>query len=180
MSGFRPASGGVTVKLAPGEAAMLRDLVSQISGLIAATAPAPDPGADELEALVGLGPAADTPADPVLARLLPDGYRDDPEAAQDFRRFTEIGLRTAKVEAAQAVLDSLPATGGKIKLTSEQADSWLRALNDVRLAFGVVLGVTDDFSYDPAAAGEDEQRRFAVEVYDWLTFLQDSLVTALT
>ncbi len=189
MGGFRPASGGVTVKLAPGEAAMLRDLVGQIAGLIAASGP-PDaspgpagrdvPGPEELEAMVGLGGAAEAPADPVLARLLPDGYRDDPEAAQDFRRFTESGLRTAKAEAARALLDSLPAGGGKIRLTSDQADSWLRALNDVRLAFGVVLGVTDDFGYDPQAAGADEQRRFAIGVYDWLTFLQDSLVSALS
>ena len=32
----------------------------------------------------------------MLARLLPDGYRDDPEAAGEFRRYTESALRSAK------------------------------------------------------------------------------------
>jgi len=201
MAGFRAASGGVTVRLGPAEAVMLRNLVSQIAGLVGATpadsladspadsAPAAGspasggldgiPNADELEAMVGLSPSVTAPDDPVLARLLPDGYRDDPEAAQDFRRFTEASLRSAKAAAAQAVLDSLPPDGGKLRLTGEQADSWLRALNDVRLALGVMLNVTDDFSYQPSA-GADEQQRFAVGVYDWLTFLQDSLVAALS
>ena len=41
------------------------------------------------------------PEDPVLARLLPDGYRDDPEAAGEFRKYTEPSLRSAKHQAAQ-------------------------------------------------------------------------------
>ena len=43
------------------------------------------------------------------------------------------------------MLDSLPAGGGRIQLTGDQALAWLKALNDVRLALGVRLGVTEDF-----------------------------------
>ena len=34
----------------------------------------------------------------MLARLLPDGYQQDPEAAGEFRKYTERGLRDGKVE----------------------------------------------------------------------------------
>src|SRR5260370_28925826 len=103
------------------------------------------PGADELARMVGLSDAAEPPADPILARLLPDAYRNDPDAAADFRRFTESGLSSAKVAAAPTVLATMPPGGGRVRLSVEQAEIWLRALNDVRLALGVRLGVTDDF-----------------------------------
>ncbi len=43
------------------------------------------------------------------------------------------------------MLDTLPAAGGRVRLSEADAQAWLRALNDVRLSLGVVLGVTDDF-----------------------------------
>ncbi len=59
----------------------------------------------------------DAPADPVLARLLPDAYQEDPEAASEFRKYTESSLREAKKYFAQTLLDTLPAKGGRVKLT---------------------------------------------------------------
>ena len=41
------------------------------------------------------GPTS-APEDPVLARLFPTAYPDDEEAAAEFRRFTEGGLRDGK------------------------------------------------------------------------------------
>ena len=45
------------------------------------------------------------PDDPVLERLLPDGYSEDEEGAEDanadFRRYTERGLRDGKVANAR-------------------------------------------------------------------------------
>jgi hypothetical protein len=140
----------------------------------------PAPEADELAAMVGMSDTSDVPDDPVLARLLPDGYRDDPDAAQEFRRFTESGLRSAKVESAQTLLQTLPASGGKVKLDSEQAEAWLRTLNDVRLALGVRLGVTEDFDGLSEDVGADDPRFAYIQVYQWLAFLQESLVAALS
>ena len=37
----------------------------------------------------------------------------------------------------------MPARGGRVRLSPPDAQAWLRALNDVRLALGVRLGVTD-------------------------------------
>jgi Domain of unknown function (DUF2017) len=178
MAGFRASSGGVTARFARPEAAIIRDLVGQVVELVVADMPPPD--ADELAAMVGLSESAEVPDDPVLARLLPDGYRDDPEAANEFRRFTESGLRTAKVESAQTLLSTLPAGGGKVKLSPEQAEAWLRTLNDVRLALGVRLGVTDDFDGLSEDVEADDPRFAYVQVYQWLAFLQESLVAALS
>src|SRR5690348_17573405 len=83
--------------------------------------------------------------DPVVERLFPDGYRDDPEQAAEFRRYTEGDLKTAKIDQAGAILAALPANGGAVvRLDAEAAEAWLRALNDVRLALGIRLEVRDD------------------------------------
>ena len=132
-----------------------------------------------LAAQLGLADSSELPDDPILARLLPDAYADDPEASGEFRRYTEIGLRSGKVAAAQTVLDTLPASGGRVRLSAADAQAWLRALNDVRLSLGVVLGVTDDFDDTVQALNADDPRAAYIGVYQWLAYLQESLVEAL-
>ncbi len=182
MAGFRRSSDGVTARFARPEAAIIRDLVEQVVELVQPDPPAPD--ADELAAFVGMSDGgfddSEVPDDPVLARLLPDAYRDDPDAAGEFRRFTETGLRSGKVECAQTLLDTLPPSGGKIRLTSDQAEAWLRSLNDVRLALGVRLGVTDDYDALDTDVDADDPRFAYVQVYQWLAYIQGSLVAALS
>jgi hypothetical protein len=136
--------------------------------------------ADDLAAMVELTENAELPEDPVLARLLPDAYRDDPEAAGEFRRYTEQGLRSGKAAAARTVLATLPADGGRVRLSEPEAQAWLRALNDVRLALGVRLEVTDDFDDAVSVMSLDDPRAPYVEVYQWLAYLQDTLIRALS
>jgi hypothetical protein len=183
MAGFRRTSDGVAARFARPEAAIIRDLVEQVVELVQAPEQeGSDP--DELEAMVGMSDgaleSADPPDDPVLARLLPDAYRDDPDAAGEFRRFTESGLRSGKVESALTLLDTLPPGGGRVKLTSKQAEAWLRSLNDVRLALGVRLGVTDDYDALDEDVEPDDPRFAYVQVYQWLAYIQGSLVAALS
>jgi hypothetical protein len=182
MAGFRRISDGVTARFARPEAAIIRDLVGQVVELVQPLPSAPDD--DELAAIVGMSDGGlDQPAvpdDPVLARLLPDAYSDDPDAAGEFRRFTESGLRSGKVECARTLLDTLPASGGKVRLNSQQAEAWLRSLNDVRLALGVRLGVTDDYDALDADVEADDPRFAYVQVYQWLAYIQGSLVAALS
>jgi len=115
-----------------------------------------------------------------MARLLPDAYRDDPDASGEFRRYTEQGLRSGKTAAARTVLATLPPGGGRIRLSEPEAQAWLRALNDVRLALGVHLEVTDDFDEQVAEIEPDDPRSPYIDVYQWLAFLQESLVRALS
>jgi hypothetical protein len=202
---FRRTRGRVSARFTASQAVILRNLVSQVAELMgdgaadpAATDPAimdpaaTDPGAGrpgrgeqplsegDLEAMLGFTGPASPPDDPVLARLLPDGYRDDPDAAGEFRRYTEQGLRSGKVAAAQTVLATLPAEGGQVRLQPEDAQAWLRALNDVRLAIGTVLGITEDYEDELQQASSADPRSAYLEVYHWLGYVQDSLVRALS
>jgi len=188
MEPFRPTrGGGARAVLAPAEASLLRNLVGQVMMLIAPDephAPRTEEGAergwDDLDAdLDALTEVPEIPDDPVLARLLPDGYRDDPEAAGEFRKYTESSLRSAKQQAAQEMLDTLPADGGRIQLNHDQAHAWLKALNDVRLALGVRLNVTEEFEEQWGRLRPDDPQWAAYEVYAWLGAVQESLVQAL-
>jgi len=199
--------GGASVWLSAGEATLLRTLVVPVMDLLndpdrpasaagqaqsAEQAPSesPEPSEpsesddlfDDLEKMFNETAAAppEAPADPVLARLLPDAYQDDPEAAGEFRKYTEPALRSAKYQAAQEMLDTLPDEGGRIQLTADQALSWLKALNDVRLALGVRLGVTEEFEEQWSRLKPDDPQWTAYEVYAWLGAVQESLVQALS
>ena len=81
--------------------------------------------------------------------------------------------------AATTVLDTLPERGGRIRLSEPQAQVWLRALNDIRLALGVRLGVTEDMYEEMQRIKPDDPRYGVLAVYDWLSGMQESLVHAL-
>jgi len=185
MEPFRSVrGGGARAWLAAAEASLLRSLVGQVMALVEPEDhddPGPDVDAElaALEAMVQGTGADQPPEDPVLARLLPDGYRDDPAAAGEFRKYTEPALRSAKHQAAREMLDTLPDAGGRIQLTQDQALSWLKALNDVRLALGVRLGVTEEFEEQWGRLQPDDPQWSAFEVYAWLGAVQESLVQAL-
>ena len=193
MAGFRRTPRGVSARFTAGQAGVLRNLVAQVAELVggpgsAQTPPAggPEPGeaADsglptDFAAILATDGPLPPPEDPVLARLLPDAYGDDPEAAGEFRRYTEPDLRSGKVAAARTVLATLPASGGRVRLSAGDAEAWLRSLNDVRLALGVVLGITEDYEHEFANLDPEDPREAYLHVYDFLTFLQETLVRAL-
>ena len=182
--------GGVTVRLSGGEATLLRTLVVPVMELLndpERPSPPSEPAEPTDDVFAELEkqfsqpdePDPELPMDPVVARLLPDAYRDDPEKAGEFRKYTESSLREAKKYFAQTLLETLPPQGGKVRLTGDQARDWLRALNDIRLMFGVRLEVTEDFEEQLAALDPKDPRAAAFEVYGWLGAVQESLVRAL-
>jgi uncharacterized protein DUF2017 len=182
--------GGVTVRLSGGEATLLRTLVVPVMELLndpERPSPPSEPETSTDDVFAELEkqfsqpdePDPELSMDPVVARLLPDAYRDDPEKAGEFRKYTESSLREAKKYFAQTLLETLPAEGGKVRLTGDQARDWLRALNDIRLMFGVRLEVTEDFEDQLAALDPKDPRAAAFEVYGWLGAVQESLVRAL-
>ena len=191
-SRFRRArSGAITLTLEPVEAAVLANLIGQIIMLLKdgddREHPPVESGDDPLAAALdpgfGFGLGLDDgpvrpPEDEVLARLLPDGYRDDPEATAEFRRFTERDLRSRKIAAASTVLSTL-GSGGKITLDADRAQAWLLLLNDLRLAIGTRLSITEDYEAVAASLSPDDPQLPMYELYEWLTWLQDSLVRTL-
>jgi hypothetical protein len=175
-TGFSKArGGGARLDVEPEEAAVIRTLVGQLLDLIGE--PAESHGIEGMPDLA-LSDNTTPPDDPALARLFPDAYREDAEASAEFRRYTEAGLRDSKRAAAEMVIDSLRG-GGKVVLDDEQAQAWLRALNDIRLALGVRLDITEDTLEQMQDFDWSDPRNAGFAAYDWLTYLQESLIQAI-
>lgn len=113
--------------------------------------------------------------DPALERLFPIAYRDDPDAAAEFRQYTRSGLVDTKTAKAGAVTAALLGgsgdDGGTIDLSDEDAERWLPVLTDLRLIVAERLGITQDD--DPVP---DDTLG---EVYNWLGQLQAYLIDAI-
>lgn len=181
-------SGACVATFTAFEADLLRSLAGQLIELLrdeAATAQ----GSDPLEEMFDFSGPTSEPEDPVLARLLPTAYPDDGEAAADFRRFTESNLRNGKAAAAGAVIDALeqaglppePEDGLYIDVELGEADamSWLRCFTDMRLALATRLGVEEgDEAYWESLPAEDPRTQVH-DIYDWLGYLQETLVESL-
>jgi hypothetical protein len=177
--GFTRGIGGrIVLRLDELERRVLTDLVRQLVELVAPEPP--DPDADPLARLVGIDEDAERPEDPVLLRLFPDAYKDDDVAAADFRRFTERSLRETKSAHAATVLDSLERSGSKVTVGSEQASAWLGTLNDLRLVIAGRLGLDEENHDSFLTLPEDHPARGVYLAYDWLTFLQETLLQAMT
>ena len=175
---FKKVRGGsVRGDLSPVEVDVLAAVTSDLLALLGEEEAA---DADPLAAMVGLsdGPV-ERPDDPALARLLPDAYGDDEAAATEFRRFTEGDLRAGKRANATVVLATLAplaGAGGRLTLDRDEADAWLGCLNDLRLVLGTRLEVTEETDVVPTG---DDPRSHALQVYGWLGWLQESLLSCL-
>ena len=142
-----------------------------------------------LPRLAGAGTVADdapqSPRDPALDRLLPSAHRQDPALAAEFRRLTEHGLRELKAaNLATAIAALLDSDGDKVMLDQEQAQATVVALTDVRLLLGERLGLHTDEDADALqdrleVASEDDPQLYLSACYDFLTWLQETLIQAL-
>ncbi|CAN7376851.1 DUF2017 family protein [Knoellia sp. LjRoot47] len=122
--------------------------------------------------------------DPALERLLPAGNRADDQASAEFRRLTEHGLRTRKARHLASAIAALRAPGTGVELDERTAVDMVVALTDVRLVLGERLGLREDADVDRleeelAEMDEDDPRLHAMSVYDFLTWLQETLATAM-
>ncbi len=112
-------------------------------------------------------------------RWFPEAYPDDAEAAERFRAKAEADLMQGKRAHAAACLATLDAAAddGTRVLGLDDATAWALALNDIRLALGTRLGVGADD--DPQSPPADDERAPALDLYDWLTWMQETLVRSL-
>ena len=178
-------------KMDADEVELVRSLIGSLTELLderTDTAPR-----DELAELTGLRTGhATPPEEPVLKRLLPDFYKygedpkDDPAVADatvagDFnaalRSLNEPELIDTKRGAAQTVLRTLPERSGTVSLTVAEAQDWLAAINDLRLALGTLLGVSADQPDGPH--GDRPAHAAQADVYHWLSAMLDVLVSVM-
>lgn len=183
MSEFRSRrKGAVYVELPPYAAGLLANLTRQLVELLSdgESTPSDDP----LEELVGMDGPRDVPDDPALLRLLPDAHREDPEASSEFRRLTERSLRDGKIRDAIVVLGNLDAVDEvmtedlEFEIDRDQVRSWLRCLTDLRLTLAERLGVTPNDEDYWEALDPDDERIPVYEIYQWLSYLLESLLDA--
>ena len=144
----RAGGGGVRLRFHEGEVLLLRELVDELEGLL------------------------EDPDDPALRRLFPQAH-DDPESEEQYRALVRDQLLGGRSKAIAVVRDTLD----KETLGPDEADAWLRALNDLRLVLGTRLEVTEDLDYENLDLNEPRGRDLAV--YGYLTWLQEQLVEAL-
>lgn len=181
VHGFRrTATGKIVLKADDVERGLLGTLVGQVLELVS---PDEDPwgaDADPLARMVGIDPDAERPEDPALARFFPDAYADDDEASSEFRRFTERSLRETKMNHAATVLRALAEADGKITVPPSDVPSWMGAINDVRLALATRLELTEENHDELYELDEDDPAFMHVHIYDWMTFLQETLVESVS
>lgn len=146
----RTRSGEVELRLSADERALLRSLPPQLRQLL-----------DE------------DPADAGLRRLTPPAYPDDAEREAEYRRLMGPDLHGRRL-AALAVMER---TVDADRLTEDQAQGWLAALNDLRLVLGTGLDVDEDMADEPP--DPSDPRAPGLALYGYLSWLQDQLVEAL-
>jgi Domain of unknown function (DUF2017) len=122
------------------------------------------------------GSAGEIDGDPVQMRLFPAGYRDDEAAAAEFRTLTDQSLRTERCDRARRCQTETADEPTGLELTDEDGQRWIQVINDLRLALGTELHITEDDEPEIDPDDADAQRR---AIYHWLTGTQDSIVRAL-
>jgi hypothetical protein len=150
----------VRVRLAQDELAVLRGLPDQLRTVL---------GEDEDE--------------PVNRRLFPPAYLDvaDIERDAEYRRLMHDDLVEEKLANLDLVTDTLSRGSTSVRrwtveLTEEEATAWLGVLNDLRLALGVRLDITEDYDGD---VDDTDPRAPAFRLLSYLGWLEEQLLDAL-
>lgn len=174
--------------LAPHEAALLKNLAGAMIGLLDdrdSSSPS-----DELEEITGIKVigTVEIRQQPTQGRVtrtlrMPGLDDDDPTAVDGSESFNaalrslhEPEIIDAKRVAAQQLLDTVPDNGGRLELTESDANAWIAAVNDLRLALGVMLEIGPR---GPERLPGNHPLAAHFNVYQWLTVLQEYLVLVL-
>lgn len=129
------------------------------------------------ELLTSGSPEAPSAADdPALQRLFPPAY-----GAGDASRSAEYAamVHDDLVRHRLASLDALEAAASAESLDEEQVVACIGALNDLRLVLGTRLDVGEARDW-AESVGPDDPNFGGYILYDYLTFLQGTLLEALT
>ena len=110
--------------------------------------------------------------EPTLYRLFPPAHAEDDTANEEYATLVGPGLVDGKLRA----LAELERTAHATSLDEEELGAWLGALESLRLALGTQLDVTEQGA--PLDLDDPDAPRLAL--YQWLSWLQDEVVSALS
>ncbi|MBU4335891.1 MAG: DUF2017 domain-containing protein [Actinobacteria bacterium] len=192
MRAFRATPDGYEAVLEPFERVVLARVVDDVLDLLETTvADGPAPVDDELGTW-SVPESATRPQDPALARLLPDASMDDPALAAEFRRLTQGDLRVTKFAGLRLLAGRLavaPSAAGaeRLLVAREEGGRVAAALTDVRLVLADRLGLRTDADAEalhaeldaPRRRTRDDARHALAELYDALSWLQETLLEVL-
>ncbi len=148
MSHFKTTENGIAVSLTPEERIFLGDVLPLLAEI----------------GQVGVDPAA--------TRLKVPVYLDDPEANDEWWRLMGEEITSAR-RADRAVYRKVLDSEGEPVLSDEDADSFLRVINEARLALGARLGLDVEDDHDRLP---EESR----QVLDYLGWILEELTVELS
>jgi hypothetical protein len=182
------ASGDLSVALSNDELHILINLVEQLLELLGERNfihhyQSDDPFAQLMAATLGnIQSPIEQPDDPVLRRLLPNGYAD-PESAAEFRKYTEGSLRTLKQKHLLYLREQLvfPVDHElpKADISITDPTQWLIAINDLRIALAVRLEIDEDGYKKYELMSDSDPQKHLHAVYYWLGAIQENLISHL-
>jgi hypothetical protein len=133
---------------------------------------------DQLRTVLGEGGD-----EPVNQRLFPPAYLDvaDIDNDSEYHRLMHDDLVKEKLTNLDLVTDTLARGSNSVRrwtveLTDEEATAWLGVLNDLRLALGVRLDITEDFDGD---VDDTDPNAPALRLLSYLGWLEEQLLDAL-
>jgi hypothetical protein len=112
------------------------------------------------------------PDDPSLRRLFPPAYDDEADETE-YRRL----MRDELLGGRRRALKVLEETAGRDRLSADEAQAWLTALNDLRLVLGTRLDVSEGTFLD--GLDPSDPRAPELALYAYLSWLQEQLVEAI-
>ena len=116
----------------------------------------------------------DPGSDPAMKRLFPLAFLDDAEAAAEFDGAVRNDLMAHRLRAIATMERTLDAP----RLSEDELEAWLAAINDLRLVLGVRLMVTEETGPQDFEGDQAPQRSFAL--YAYLSRFEEELVSALS
>jgi len=146
----RGEGGGVELRLSREERSLLAGVVAELRALLEGA-----------------------PGDPSLRRLFPPAY----DEAEDESAYRDL-MGGELLEGRLAALELVAQTLDQERLDADEADAWLRALNDLRLVLGTRLDVREDTFAEQLR--QDDPRAPALAIYAYLSWMQEQLIEALS
>ena len=126
--------------------------------------------------LRGLLTEGDAATDPVVRRLFPSAYPDEPERAAEFDAMVRDDLVAQRMQA----IDVMERTIDAERLSEDELVAWLSAINDLRLVLGTRLDVTEGMTELDVGVSHEDPRAQMFALYAYLSYLEEDVVGALS